>query len=176
MFKEIPGYEGLYEINEYGEVKGLKMGKMMHIQNPSKNYAYKSLILTKNNKQKRCGIHRLVAQTFLPNPDNLPVVMHKDNNKLNNHVSNLEWGTHSDNNLQSYRDWTSTTSRSSKVFYEIYKDDGSVHEICEGHTGIEDKADLRPTGINSIIQNNRLIKEGPFKGCRIKRIKFENET
>lgn len=176
MWKEIPGYEGLYEINESGDVKGLKYNHIMNVQGPTKNYAYNSLILTKNNKQKRCGIHRLVAQTFLPNPDNLPVVMHKDNNKLNNHVSNLKWGTHSENNLQSYHDGTANVTHNSGIFYEIYKDDGSVHEICEGHRGIEDKADLRPSGINSIIQNNRLIKEGPFKGCRIKRIYFENET
>lgn len=51
---------------------------------------------------KRYFVHRLVAKTFIPNPHNYPIVMHLDNNKTNNRVSNLKWGTYSQNTLQAY--------------------------------------------------------------------------
>ena len=60
--------------------------------------------LPKDNKWKPCKVHRLVAMTYLPNPHNYPVVRHLDNNKLNNHVSNLEWCTYKTNSQQAHAD------------------------------------------------------------------------
>ena len=103
-WKSIPGYEGLYEVSSYGRVKSLeisyirKNGIMYHkpeiILSPKTNgIGYFIVCLYKNKTHKYCLIHRLVALTFLPNPDNLPCVNHKDEDKSNNRVDNLEWCT-----------------------------------------------------------------------------------
>lgn len=100
-WKDIKGYEGHYQISNKGRVKSLKHNhtKKGKILIPFKsNNNYLSINLYKNNKLKTYLIHRLVAEAFLPNPDNLPVVNHKDENKLNNNVENLEWCTYYYNN------------------------------------------------------------------------------
>ena len=104
-WKSIPGYEGLYEVSSYGRVKSLeisytrKNGIMDHkpeiILSPKNNgTGYFMVCLYKNKTHKYYLIHRLVALAFLPNPDNLPCVNHKDEDKTNNKVDNLEWCDH----------------------------------------------------------------------------------
>ena len=95
IWKDIKGYEGLYQISNKGRVKSLGNNKTKKekILSPGKHKGYFYVSLYKNRKEKKYSIHRLVAQAFLPNPDNLPVVNHKDENKLNNNVENLEWCT-----------------------------------------------------------------------------------
>ena len=96
-WKDIKGYEGIYQISNKGRVKSLnynRTGKEKIREGTVDNTGYKIISLSKNGKEKKYSIHRLVAQAFLPNPDNLPVVNHKDENKLNNNVENLEWCTH----------------------------------------------------------------------------------
>lgn len=68
----------------------------------SKN-GYKRVTLWCNGKQQKMSIHRLVALTYLPNPNNLEQVNHKDGNKLNNHLSNLEWCNQSHNTKEAYK-------------------------------------------------------------------------
>ena len=87
----IKGYEGLYEVSDQGRVKSLKFGKERIMKNIRNKDGYLSVGLRKNREQKWYLVHRLVAQTFIPNPDNLPEVNHKDEDKINNKVSNLEW-------------------------------------------------------------------------------------
>lgn len=94
IWKDIKGYEGLYQVSNLGRVKSLenrsnhKKEKILasHIRNQ-----YYSVTLYKDSHYKNYTIHRLVAGAFIPNPDNLPEVNHKDENKLNNYVDNLEW-------------------------------------------------------------------------------------
>ena len=87
----IKGYEGLYEVSDQGRVRSLKFGKE-RIMKPQRNTCgYLMVVLYKNGEKNNCMIHRLVSQTFIPNPDNLPQVNHKDENKENNSVHNLEW-------------------------------------------------------------------------------------
>ena len=96
IWKDIKGYEGKYQISNKGRVKSLgnnKTKKEKIRDGKIDNRGYKRISLCKNGKEKKYSIHRLVAQAFLPNPDNLPVVNHKDENKLNNNVENLEWCT-----------------------------------------------------------------------------------
>lgn len=69
--------------------------------------------LNKNGKNKRVLVHRLVAEAFIPNPDNLPEVHHKDNNPHNNHVRNLEWCTHQVNLAHSYQMFPPTRNKNS---------------------------------------------------------------
>ena len=94
-WKDIKGYEGIYQISNKGRVKtlGNNRRKEKIREGIEDNRGYKRISLCKNGKEKKYSIHRLVAQAFLPNPDNLPVVNHKDENKLNNNVENLEWCT-----------------------------------------------------------------------------------
>lgn len=102
---EIKNYEGLYEVSNFGRVKSLP-GKIRfrrvetseHILKPrfdGKKYEYVSLF--PQTKQKNFKIHRLIANAFIKNPENKPEVNHKDGNKSNNNVENLEWSTRLEN-------------------------------------------------------------------------------
>jgi hypothetical protein len=126
-WKDIKGYEGIYKVSNYGKIKNIRLYKhYYHTQNNKiyKDYRlidkYKSfrqnkilinssndkgyfiISLCKNNISKTNRIHQLVAQHFIPNPDNKPCVNHKDGNKQNNNVSNLEWCTHKENMIHAY--------------------------------------------------------------------------
>ena len=85
MWKKIKDFEE-YEINEVGQIK-----RNSKILKPEIRTGYYSVGLCKNGKRVHKRIHRLVAEAFIPNPNNLPQVNHKDENRLNNRVSNLEW-------------------------------------------------------------------------------------
>ena len=87
VWKDIKGYEGLYQISNTGKVKGLKRNKVLKLILQRSGYYYVDL------QRKRRLVHRLVAEAFIDNPDNLPEVNHKDEDKVNNDASNLEWCT-----------------------------------------------------------------------------------
>lgn len=96
IFKNIIGYEGLYQISNYGNVKSLNYHNTNKSQllKPSKNkYGYLRVTLCKNNKTKSYSIHRLVAISFIQNPNHYSIINHKDENPSNNNVENLEWCT-----------------------------------------------------------------------------------
>ena len=96
VWKDVKGYEGLYQISSLGKLKSLKKGI---IKKPSVlPKGYFQIGLCKNGEIKYTSIHRLVAKNFIPNPHNYPCVNHKDCNPKNNAVSNLEWVTYKDNN------------------------------------------------------------------------------
>ena len=94
VWKNIEGYEKLYQISNFGRVKSLNYNRTgkEKILKPSKDKdGYLHVGLCKNGKAKFFRVHRLVCSAFLENPENLPQVNHKDENKENNHVDNLEW-------------------------------------------------------------------------------------
>ena len=95
VWKDIKNYEGLYQISNFGRIKSLhcKNEKIIK-QILTKTCKYYTVGLYKNKKRKTLLVHRLVAQAFIPNPNNLVEVNHKDENKLNNCVDNLEWCSH----------------------------------------------------------------------------------
>ena len=101
IWKDIPGYEGLYQVSNFGRVKSLRKAIIMSIRINKKGYS--TIGLSKTGVFNRKSIHRLVAEAFIPNPDNLPCVNHKDGNKLNNELNNLEWCTYGDNERHAYR-------------------------------------------------------------------------
>lgn len=82
---------GLYQISNFGNVKSLKLGKEKILSKRFDKVGYSKVILYKDNEYKSILVHRLVAEAFIANPDNLSFVNHKDENKSNNNVDNLEW-------------------------------------------------------------------------------------
>jgi hypothetical protein len=100
IWKDIPGYEGSYQVSNYGRVKRLehiapnniRLSEKISTQFKNQN-GYMIVILSKNGEGKKFQVHRLVAQAFLPNPNNLPFVNHKDESRIHNNVENLEWCT-----------------------------------------------------------------------------------
>lgn len=89
-WKDVNGYEGLYRVSNLGRLYSVRRNKFMSFYD---QHGYKRLKIEKNGKEQDFAIHRLVAFAFLPNPDNLPFINHKDEDKENNRVSNLEWCT-----------------------------------------------------------------------------------
>lgn len=109
-YRDIVGYDSLYQINNYGTVISKKSGRILKA---SEANGYYHVTLSKNGKTETINVHKLVAITFLPNPHNLPCVNHKDENRKNNFVwvnddgnvdlenSNLEWCTQKYNSVYS---------------------------------------------------------------------------
>lgn len=104
VWKDVKGYEGLYQVSSLGRVKSFRQWARAHkpqeyILKPSLiNSGYHVVTLYRGAKREKFQVHRLVAITFIPNSDNLPCVNHKDENKLNNAANNLEWCTYTYNN------------------------------------------------------------------------------
>lgn len=95
LWKDIKGYEGLYQISNLGSVKSFhkRKGSIIILKKVLQSNGYYTITLCKNNIHKVIYIHKLVAENFIPNPHNYNVINHKDENKLNNNVNNLEWCT-----------------------------------------------------------------------------------
>lgn len=95
IWREIKEYNGRYYVSTYGRLKSLYKG--VRIIRPGNTNGYLSVGLYNNTIRKTHTIHRLVGIYFIPNPDNLPQINHKDFNRSNNHVDNLEWCTNKHN-------------------------------------------------------------------------------
>lgn len=103
IWKDIEGYEGFYQVSNKGNVRSvdryiecrgsLRMHKGKVLKPYVNKYGYRQVILNGKNRPRLCRINRLVAQAFIPNPNNLPQVNHKDEIKTNDCVENLEWCT-----------------------------------------------------------------------------------
>ena len=104
-WKSIAGYEGLYEVSDLGRVKSLKYGKERILKPEKNNCGYLRVCLRKYEQNKGLLVHRLVAEAFIPNPNNLETVNHKDEVKTNNVASNLEWMSREDNVAYSRPQW-----------------------------------------------------------------------
>lgn len=156
-FVNIPGFENSYLISKEGNIKSLpkdNYSKGESLLKPSiKRNGYACAVLFKNTKRNYIGVHRLVALTFIPNPENKLHVNHKDGNKLNNHVENLEWMTASENQKHSYNVLLRTRQKGSenkrsKLVIQVSKDGflvgvyASISE-CERETKISSSNIMR---------------------------------
>ena len=113
VFMDIKGYEGIYQVSNLGRVRNSK-GKIM--KQHKKNDGYMTIDLYKDGKRKTHKVHRLVAITFIPNPENKRTVNHKDEVKTNNHVDNLEWMTTAENNSYGTRTARAIAKLSKQVY------------------------------------------------------------
>lgn len=115
MWKPIKEYES-YLINEYGDIMSLKNNKQHILKKKlDRNTGYYKIILSEKGKVKTYNIHRLVAETFINNPLNYKYINHKDENKLNNAVSNLEWCTNKYNSNYGSRNDKLSKSHCKKI-------------------------------------------------------------
>lgn len=136
VWKQVKGYEGLYEVSNFGNVKSLARfgtkGKIMNARDNGKGY-YR-IKLTKNNKEKMMMLHRIIAEAFIPNVENKRCVNHINGIKTDNRIENLEWCTHSENrihainiglvNFESQKKGIKVLNTETKQVYE------SITEVC----------------------------------------------
>lgn len=164
IWKDIKGFEGKYQVSNFGRVKSLERlrkgkcnsfvkvkEKILKGKIDKDGYIEYALCCGKHNKMKCYKAHRLVADAFIPNPDNLPQINHKDENKMNNYVDNLEWCTAKYNiNYSIYRQ--SWLILYKNILYKSVKD-------CSRQTGISH------TTIRNHIKNNK-----PYNGYYFNRV------
>ena len=94
IWKDIKGFENQYQVSNFGRIKSLKKGKILSIKNKN---GYLNITFRKGKEKYYYKVHRIVASYFIPNPQNKPCVNHKDGNKHNNCVDNLEWVSYKEN-------------------------------------------------------------------------------
>ena len=101
IWKDIKGYQGRYQVSNLGNIKSLQIKGFVRdkLLKQCKSRCYQIVSLHSINGSKNCKVHRLVAESFICNPQDKPQVNHIDGNKLNNTVENLEWATAKENNV-----------------------------------------------------------------------------
>ena len=98
IWKDVVGYEGFYQVSNLGRVKSLFTNKIMSTYIGNNQYVSLRLARCNYGKTKLCLLHRIVAEAFIPNPDHLPQVGHKDETRTNNRADNLYWTNSVENN------------------------------------------------------------------------------
>lgn len=158
MKKKIKNYEN-YCIYDNGDVENLSTNKIL--KGSISENGYKYYRLSKDNKKQMYYAHRLVAEAFIPNPKNLPVVNHKDGNKLNNNVDNLEWATYSENIIHAYQN--NLIKNEKKIEYYDKDLEGEEWKVFENYTNylISNKGRVRNIQTNRILQPS--IVSGYYK-------------
>lgn len=101
---EVVPYYDKYEISNHGRVRSIATGTAHVLKCTETEYGYIRFTISSSGKVKSVLVHRLVANSFVENKENLPIVMHIDNNKKNNYFANLKWGTRKQNAQDAFRD------------------------------------------------------------------------
>lgn len=133
-WKEVPGTNGKIEVSSTGRVRSVLRGKPFELKTQKDQKGYHRLRVTIDREKKSFKLHRLVAQAFIDNPEGLPQVNHIDGNKDNNHVSNLEWVSNSENARHAIANglWDS-------VFQGSQRENNKRKKSVIGTNGIETK-------------------------------------
>jgi hypothetical protein len=146
-WKRIKDFEDYYLISNYGRVKSLYVNKLITPCDNGKGYLRVSL--RKNGRQYTKYIHVLVAQAFIDNPNNLVEVNHLDENKHNNHMSNLEWCTHKYNCNYGTRNVRTVESKARAIGQ--YNKDGQLIKVWNGTTPIVKELGYKRSAIRNCI-------------------------
>ena len=150
MWKDVQGYEGLYKINAKGEIWRVNKNKPLK---PHRCQGYLRVSLYDGGKQRKFYVHRLVAFSFLDEPSNKDrnEINHKDGNKLNNSVSNLEWLTCQENLKHARDNGLLKTKITKEIAEKIYNDTGSIRFLAK-------KYNIGKTQVGYIKQGKRWME------------------
>ena len=183
LWKSIPGYEGKYEVSNKGKVRSidhfandghLYKGRVLKIHKDNQGYC--RVWLYHNRKTKPHLVHRLVALTFMPNINNLPEVNHKDENKSNNSVTNLEWCNSKYNSNYGMRKDKVSKALKGRVFTETWKKNSSL-----AHLGFKPSDETRQKmseshkGKKFTDEHKRKISEKRIAFWKLKKEELNNE-
>ena len=166
--KPIKGWEGLYEITSNGEVFSLRKG--IYLKPRLSMDGYKRVCLCDDNKRREYRVARLVAETFIENPENKPQVNHKDYNRQNDCMDNLEWVTNYENALYSYDNnkFNNLGTYKAYTFTNVYN--GRAFTIV-GINNVAKQFHCTAKNFKAILTkyNNTgaFVKQGIFKGLRV---------
>ena len=167
--KYVKGYEGRYIVTSTGQIFSLKNGKKCSRALVMDKGGYLVVSLWANNSAKQCKVHRLVAEAFIPNPEQKRCVNHKDGNKQNNNVENLEWVTHGENKHHAFsvlgeRHWMQDKLGKLCMHHKVVEQiDPSTGEVVARYYGAQEAH--RSTGfsqgnISSVCRGQRRIANG----------------
>jgi hypothetical protein len=175
-WKKVDGYDN-YEVSSFGNVKNTKTGRILKASSCG---GYCNVGLS-GNKPKTHLVHQLVGKAFIPNPENKSQINHKDKNKLNNNINNLEWVTNKENSIHRSTGVIQTTNQN----LEIYRIDINTNEILEKYNSIEDAAkyiadnttsnhNAIRAGICTVINGKQITAYG-YKWKKVEQPHLENE-
>lgn len=161
IWKDIDEYDGYYQVSTLGNVRsvdiyvrcknGIRLRKGRILSPTKLPNGYLQVTLSKNNKVKKYSVHRLVAQTFISNPNNLPCVNHKDENPKNNCVDNLEWCT-----VKYNINYGTSSKRLRSAMLNRYKTDSNWKQTCIDRLDIYHKLCMRP--VCQLTLEDELVK------------------
>lgn len=139
MMKDIKEYEGVYKVTKAGDIYSVRSERFLKLNHKRNGYVYVELNLL--GKARTHRVHRLVAEAFVENSEGKEYVNHLDGDKSNNHYSNLEWVTASENNIHAFKNKLSGVQM---IIYDVFDKNNKHLETCYGQEEV-----LRLTGIRS---------------------------
>ena len=157
VWEDIKGYEGIYQVSNLGRVKSFKWGRE-RILKLSIFRKYLIAELSKESKRKRYRVHRLVAEAFIPNPNNYKEINHKDENPNNNCVNNLEWCDRTYNINYGNRTQKASINKRKKIVQLSLN--GDFIKVWNGAIDVEKELKMYSGNICSCLKNRRKTAYG----------------
>ena len=161
-WRDVVGYEGLYQVSSEGRIKSLKWNKERILKPITDHYGYQGVNLYAGGKRKMHKVHRLVCQSFHDNPDNKPQVNHINEIKTDNRASNLEWATAMENSnfgTRNERIGKKLAITKSKPVGQ-YTRDGELIKIWPSTIEAKRQAGFSQGNINQVVNGNRKTAHG----------------
>lgn len=142
VWKDVPGYNGLYQISSHGRVLSLARNVPIYLEGSVNKKGYKRVCFHLRPNQKHELVHRLVAYAFIPNPNGFNEINHKNGNKLDNRVENLEWCSAKYNswhkyNILQYKVKDETKRKLSEIKLGVKLSEEHIRKIADGHKGLK---------------------------------------